>query len=173
MYRGVHRVYNANTNIFVPGPIRSTYFWSMGRDKQHLRQESDQSDKRGESNIASESDKSCEHHSCTCHSARTCDCPAGTCADDNDDGECSTCKCYNCDCTSSNLPNKHGDSCTCPSCRDYNDYADYISTSTDSQGKRSGSRVRPGDEFRTTELSDCNATDPIEHITGIQSGVTV
>lgn len=170
MHRGVHRVYNANTNIFVPRPIQSTYFWSMGRDKQHLHEESNESDQCVKSDIASESIESGQQHSCTSHAARTCNCPAGTCAD-NDDRECAHCKCFNCTCDKDgNLPNKHGDSCTCPSCRDYNDYAEYISTS---QRERVSSRIRPGDEFRNAELSDHNATDPIEHITGIQSGVTV
>ena len=160
---------NTASNVF--RPLQPTYYWSVGRGKQHLREEHDESDQRVESSVASESDKSDEHCGTTCHRNRDTACSGADHCHVNACKHRADTECTNCTCDKDgDLPSKHGDSCTCPSCRDYNEYTEYISTP---KRERFSSRIRPGDEFRITELSDCNATDPIEHITGIQSGVTI
>ena len=157
-------------------PVRSTYFWSMGRERKHLREESNKPNERIKSNIASESDKSDEHCSTACHRNRDTAC-SGTdhcyvnACEHGTDTECANCKCFNCTCNKDReLPSKHGDSCTCPVCRDFNDYTTAIA---DPQRERSSTGIWIGNELRTTQCTDTDATSTIEYITGIPTGATI
>ena len=168
---------NAANNMY--RPIQSTYYWSVGRKSEYMREESNESNEHIEPSITSESDKPSQHCGTTCHRNRdsacsgTDHCHVNACKH-RTDGECDKCKCFNCTCDKDReLPNKHGDSCTCPSCRDYNEYTEYTATIIDPERERSSTGIWIGNELRAFEQADFRSTNTTEHITGIPAGVTI
>lgn len=169
MYGRVHGINNSAANFLLSRPIRfASVGWFMGRDKQHMQAINDEPNERGQSSIASESTQPSKH-TCPSHHNRTCDCPSGNCADN--DGECGTCKCFNCNCEQDgNLPSQHSDSCTCPVCRDYNDYTTAIISP---QRERTSTGIWIGNELRAAEYTNTDAANSIEYITGLSAGDAV
>lgn len=163
MSKWVRGIYNTAANFVMSGSLRAASGRTMDRDAKQLSKESLKPNKCGKS---CQSDKSCQSndgHACTCHPARTCNCSAGDCADN--DTACAS---------DGKLPNNHGDSCTCSLCRDYRDYINATgSAAIRTEGQGAGSRIRFSHEPRDNKQSTSISTDPVEHITGIQSGVTV
>jgi hypothetical protein len=156
MSRWVRGIYNAAANFVMSGSLRAARGRTMDRNTKHVHDESNQSGKR------SKSDKSCESaqsnkprtHGCPSHPTRTCNCPAGTCDDDN----------------STNL---HVDGCVCSICREYNEYTSYTA-SVRTEGQGAGSWIRLSDESRSAKQPDTNAARTnIEHITGIPTGTAI
>ena len=82
--RWLHWNSHAPAKFNLSRPVRGTHFWAVGRDTQLMQ---------ARANERAECDKSCQSdisnrnaHVCTCHAARTCNCPDGECADaDRDD----------------------------------------------------------------------------------------
>ena len=163
MSRWLHGTNNRAAAINLSRPLQPTYFWSLGRDAEYVRQITNECDKRNEPSLTNKSDQSNHNAAATCPRSSDASCTVRNyCANDdcgnktrNEDGK---------------LPNQHGDSCTCPVCRDYNDYTTAV---IDPQRERTSTGIWIGNELRTSECSSSDATDTIEYITGIQSGVTV
>lgn len=152
-------------------PVRTTYFWSMGRDAKHMREELNEPNERVESSERDESDKPNKYSSTPCPRRDDPTCPVGNYCSDR---ECPKCKCYNCTCDENrDLPNPHGDSCTCPNCRNYNDYTEHIAKLIDPERERSSTGIWIGNELRTFKQTDNGTTNDVEYITGISAGVTI
>lgn len=163
MSRWLHGANNRAAAINLSRPLQPTYFWSLGRDAKYMRQIFNERDERSEPSLTSESDQP-NYHAATA-------CPRSS------DASCTVRNyCTNDDCRSKSrnedgkLPNQHGDSCTCPVCRDYNDYTTAV---IDPQRERTSTGIWIGNELRAAEQTDHGAADTVEYITGIQSGVTV
>lgn len=156
MSRWVRGIYNAAANFNLSNALRATGLGRLGRNGKQLHTESDKS---GE---CVESDKPCKSvkpnksrtHGCPSHPTRTCNCPTGTCDDDN----------------STNL---HVEGCVCSICREYNEYTSYTA-SVRTEGQGSGSWIRFSDESRNFKQSDTDATrTDVEYITGIRTGTAI
>ena len=156
MSRWVRGIYNAAANFNLSNALRATSLGRLGRNGKQLQDGSDKSGKHIESNKSCEPDKPNKlgQHSCPSHPTRTCDCPAGTCDDDN----------------STNL---HVEGCICSLCRDYNDYVNATS-GVRTEGQGSGARIRFSNESRSAKQPDTDATrTDIEYTTGIPTGTTI
>lgn len=153
-------------------PVQSTYYWSMGRNSKYLREELNESDERVESSVSvqsDKSDKSSNYGGATCPRSTDASCPVSNYCSDR---ECPHCKCYNCTCNIEHT-NDHGEHCSCPQCRDYNDYADHIANVADPERERTSTGIWIGNELRAYEQTDSATANSIEHITGIPTGVTI
>lgn len=159
MSRWVRGIYNAAANFVMSGSLRAASGSSMDRNAKHLREVAIESNERGK---PCQSDKSNHEHACACHSARTCNCAAGDCADN--DAACAS---------DGKLPNNHGDSCTCPGCRSYYDYISAGASAISTEGQGAGARVRVSYESRAHQQPIEVSAARVEYITGIQSGVNV
>jgi hypothetical protein len=163
MSRWVRGIYNAAANFVLSGSLRAASGRTLDRDGKHLQDGSDQSRECVKSNKSCESNQPSQH-TCTCHSARTCNCDRGDCADND----------TSCSATDGKLPNNHGDSCTCSLCRDYRDYIAATSSSTiRTEGQGAGARIRVSNEPRSTKRANNTTRTDVEHVTGIPTGVTI
>lgn len=167
MSRWIRGIYNAAANFNLSNALRATSVGRVGRDKQHLRKEHEQSNKCGES---CQSDKPCKSDDATSTGSGTCPCTSDRIVDTiiigNDvvitnssdicDEQCHKCHPTFCD---------HIE-------RDYSEYTSYTATIR-TEGQGAGSRIRVSAEPRYNKQSNSITTDPVEHITGIQSGVTI
>lgn len=152
MSRGLCRANNTNAHFIVSRPVRTTYFWGLGRNTKFLREESNKPDQRVESGVTNESAKPSQSSS----------------------AECPTCRCFNCDCgKDGSLPNPHGDSCSCPNCREYADYTAHIADLIDPQRERSSTGIWIGNELGSTECTNANAATTINNNAGLFTGATV
>lgn len=168
MSRWVRGIYNSAANFVLSGSLRAASGRILDRDTKHLHKESIE---------PNQCDKSCEPgQSCGCTTASsTC---AGTCT-------CTTAGTSACGRSTStrasnkdrDLPNNHGDSCTCALCRDYTDYLNRdhydFAASIRTEGQGAGARIRVSNEPRTFKQTNNGSTSDVEHITGIPTGVTV
>ena len=141
----------ANIYITVSRSIRSTYFWSVGRNSKQLSDDNQQSDERKQ---PCESDKSCESNErgATCHRHRDTACSAGS-------------HCYANNCRHA----KDGASAEYIE-REYNEY---IAATRSAERQDTSARIWSGDELGDSKRSNSTARTNIEHITGIPTGVTV
>jgi hypothetical protein len=156
MSRWIRGIYNATANFNLSNALRATSLGGLGRNVKQLHTKSDKPIEHIKSNKSCESDKPYKSgtHGCPNHSTRTCNCPTGTCDDDN----------------STNL---HVDGCICSICREYNEYTSYTA-SVRTEGQGAGTRIRFSNESRSAKQPDTDATRTnIEHITGIPTGVTI
>jgi hypothetical protein len=156
MSRWVRGIYNSAANFVLSRSLRAASGRTLDRRDQHVQDGSDQSGEHIESDQSCKSNQSNKlgQHSCPSHPTRTCNCPAGTCDDDN----------------STNL---HVEGCICSLCRDYNDYVNATS-GVRTEGQGTGSRIRFSDESRSAKQSDSNATrTDIEYLTGIPTGTAL
>jgi hypothetical protein len=161
MSRWVRGIYNTAANFNLSNALRATGLGRLGRNDKQLQTESDKSNECGESDKPCQSNQSNKHgqHSCPSHPTRTCNCPAGTCDDDNYIGNKGV--------------NLHVEGCICSLCRDYNEYVNATS-GVRTEGQGSGSRIRFSDESRNFKQSNPDATrTDVEYITGIRTGVTI
>lgn len=152
MSRGLCRANNTNAHFIVSRPVRTTYFWGLGRNTRFVREESAKPDQHVESSVSSESAQPSQYAS---------------------DTECPNCRCFNCTCNDGSLPNPHGDSCTCPNCREYADYTAHIADLIDPQRERSSTGIWIGNELRSTECANTDATTRTNNNVGLPTGATV
>ena len=158
MSRWVHGANNRAAAINLSRPLQPTYFWSLGRNAEYMRQIFNERDERSEPSLTSESNQSSEH-SGTCHRNRTTPCSGSSHCNVNackhqSSSECADCKCYNCDCDGDKERDNH-------------------TAIADHQRERTSTGIWIGNELGTTQRSDTISTDPIEYITGIPTGVTI
>lgn len=168
---GFRGIYNTAANFNMSNALRAASVGRLDRNRQHLREERDEPDQHIESSIASKSNKPSQYSGAACPRRDDTTCPVSNYCSDR---ECPHCKCFNCTCNKDgDLPNPHGEYCSCPSCRSYNDYAEHIANVADPERERSSTGIWIGNELRTSECSSSDATDTIEYITGISTGVTI
>lgn len=173
MSKWIRGIYNAAANFNMSGSLRAASGRTMDRDRKLMREECEQSN---ESNITSKSDVATTS---TSSSARASSSSSGTTAgssgsttedrsviigndviitasNDICDEQCNKCHPTLCD---------HVE-------RDYHEYTSYSATIR-TEGQGANSWIRVSAEPRYNKQSNSVSTDSIEHITGIQSGVTV
>jgi hypothetical protein len=152
----------------------------MGRGSKQLHSESDKPSKRVESYKSSESDKSGQH-ACPRHSARTCNCTNGSCADSDIDREYSEFIEYE---GRNKRGNEVGNKVRVKDRNEDRDKHTYVdpefgirpasSGSIRTEGQGAGSRIRYSNESRSFEQPNPDAARTnIESVTGIPAGVTV
>jgi hypothetical protein len=167
-FRGI---YNAAANFNMSRSLRAAAGRILDRDTEHVREECNKSDQHVESSQSVESSsvtsRTCTPATCSCARTSTRNgyripCACSISASRSSSSNSSSAK-------DGDLPNPHGTSCSCPSCRDY---AEYTATFS-SKGEGVSTWVRISNEPRSFKQTNADATDRIEQCTGIPAGVTV
>lgn len=162
MSRWVRGIYNAAANFVMSGSLRAANGRTLDRRSKHLSKECD------ESNQHVESGESSKPIGCTSTSSTRTTADAGRTSTNGSRASTSATA------QDGKLPSKHGDTCTCSLCRDYRDYIlSSGSNSIRTEGQGAGSRIRVSNESRHFKRSSDSSTTDVEHITGIQPGVTI
>lgn len=178
MSKWVRGIYNAAANFNMSGSLRAASGRTMGGNRELVREEHEQPNKpniTSKSNVASTS---------TSSSARTTSSSSGTPSSSSGSCPCTSSRVVDTVIigndvvitTSSDICDEKCNKCHPTFCdhieRDYAEYTSYTATIR-TEGQGAGSRIRVSAEPRYNKQSGPISTDPVEHITGIQSGVTI
>jgi len=182
MSKWIRGIYNAAANFNMSGSLRAASGRTMGGNRKLVREEREQSN---ESNITSKSDVATTS---TSSSARATSSSSGTPSSDSGSTTSGSSGSTATETRSAIIGNDviitaSSDICDekCNKChptlcdhieRDYAEYTSYTATIR-TEGQGAGSRIRVSAEPRYNKQSHSITTDPVEHVTGIQSGVTI
>ena len=165
MSKWVRGIYNAAANFNMSKSIRAAAGRILDRDNKHVREECNKSDQHVESSQSFESSSATAACAGTASpSTRASSSSSGTSASSGRSTAATSINTKDGD-----LPNPHGTSCSCPSCRDY---AEYTATFS-SKGEGVSPWIRISNEPRSIKQTNTDAADRIEQCTGIPAGVTV
>jgi len=159
--RGLRRSNNGKQNVQLRDALQRTSVERLDSNAGYMCKESNERNEHEQPYQSCESNKSSKYSdSCTC--ART----------NSRNGYRIPCKCGVTNSTrvkDGDLPNPHGNTCSCPGCRGY---AEYTATFS-SKGEGVSTWVWISAEPRSFKQTDADATDRVEQCTGIPAGVTV
>lgn len=177
MSKWIRGIYNAAANFNMSGSLRAAAGRTLGRNRELMRESSDQRNQYVEPSKSSESNQSDEYAG-TCHRNRDTKCSSGD-------------HCYANACghtpspdtviigndviitNSSDICNTQCNKCHPTFCdhieRDYADYTASIRT----EGQGAGSWIRVSNEPRDFKRTDNTTRTDVEHVTGIPTGVTI
>lgn len=176
MSKWVRGIYNSAANFNLSRSLRAASTWFVGRNREHVREECDKSDKCDKSCESSKSDQSVE-----CGSYSDClGCAPFSCArldpssiyyrgDNNDNGDAK----YSATTIEYLSRDENGNDVPIAitiTAREQDGIIDYTYSA---EGKGAGSWVRVSDESGNTEQTTTTTRDPVEYSTGIPTGVTV
>lgn len=181
-------IYNSAANFNMSNALRAANGRTMDRNAKQLHAVANESDKRGQSSKSSKSSEPCNGHSCPSHSARTCNCVGGECADDdgNDTINSSTIN-TSCNYKLGNQDgnknrnengnkvgiknrNKGGCGISAEATRIVTDCYEHSAIRTEGQG--ASGRVRACNELRDIKCSNEVSRTTISNNNGLQSGDT-
>lgn len=174
MSKWIRGIYNAAANFNMSGSLRAASGRTMDRDRKLVREECEQSDK---SNITSKSDVATTATSSSARaSSSSSGTPSGSSGSTTSTETRSVIIGNDVITASSDLCDEQCNKCHPTLCdhieRDYAEYTSYTATIR-TEGQGAGSRIRVSAEPRYNKQSHSITTDPVEHVTGIQSGVTI
>jgi len=171
--RGLRRRNNGKQNFQLRDALQRTSVEQLDSNAGYMCKESNQRNEHEQSYKSCESNKSSEHATtasaaCTCAraSARNGGRTNCTCSSSASGSSSSN---SNSIAKDGDLPNPHGNTCSCPGCRGYAEYTATFNT----KGEGVSSWLWISAEPRSFKQTDADATDRVEQCTGIPAGVTV
>ena len=162
MSRGLCWGDNREQDVELRDTLQRAYVERLDSGTGHLRQESNQRNEHEQPFKSSQPNKSSKHDYNACSRASS-----------RGDFVASRGANYNRGCTTDTNKTRnitiHDSGCSCPICREYDDYTAAIST----KGQSISSRIWHSSEPRAFKQTDSTTTDPVERCTGIPTGVTI
>lgn len=169
MSKWIRGIYNAAANFNMRNALQSARGRTLGGNNEHMHKVSNQSDQRVEPCEPIKS-SSCATSDTTCSRTPTCNEYGIPCRHRGATSTSSEHTSASISAKDGELPNPHGASCSCPNCRDYNEYVNYTASTS---REDVSTWVRVSNEPRNFKQTNADATDRVEECTGIPTGVTV